>query len=57
MADKFEELVDKYARLVVEVGINVQKSEPVRISCPVDGAYFARALAKFAYYSDRKSVV
>ena len=57
MADKFEELVDKYARLVVEVGINVQKSEPVRISCPVDGAYFARALAKFAYMRGASDVV
>lgn len=39
----------QYARLVVEVGINVQKGQPVMINCPVDCAEFARMLTTAAY--------
>ena len=45
MQKKFEE----YARLLVEVGINVQPGQELIISCPVDCAWFARLCAKAAY--------
>ncbi len=46
-----------YARLIVELGINVQPGEPVVISCPVDGAPFGRLLARFAYERGASEVV
>ena len=39
----------QYARLVVGVGINVQKGQPVMINCPVESAEFARMLTTAAY--------
>jgi len=44
-----EKKLMQYARLLVEVGLNVQKGQPVVISTPVDCAYFARLCAKAAY--------
>ncbi len=49
--------MDDYAKLIVEVGINAQPGEPVVISCPVEGAPFARALAKHAYSRGADEVV
>lgn len=49
--------LDEYAKLVVEVGVNVQKGEPVLISCQVSGAAFARLLAKHAYERGATEVV
>lgn len=45
----YDQRLNDYAKLVVEVGVNVQAGEPVLISCPVDGADFVRLLAKHAY--------
>jgi Leucyl aminopeptidase (aminopeptidase T) len=45
----FEEKVSDYAKLVVEIGINVQPNEPLVITAPVDGVEFVRELARFAY--------
>ena len=45
MQKKFEE----YARLLIEVGLNVQKGQNLGISCPVDCAWFARMCASAAY--------
>lgn len=53
----FEEKLDAYAKLVVEVGANVQSGEPVLISCPVDAANFARLLAKHSYFRGASEVV
>lgn len=47
--DKFKELMDKYANLIVKVGINIQKGQPLVINAPVEGAEFVRLLAKHAY--------
>ena len=52
-----EKLISKYARLVCGVGVNVQKGQPVMINCPVDCAYFARALTKEAYELGAKDVI
>ena len=47
----------QYARLVVEVGINVQKGQPVMINCPVDCAAFGRMLTTAAYDAGAKDVI
>lgn len=46
-----------YARLVVEVGVNVQKGEPVVITAPVQAADFVRLLTRFAYEREASEVV
>ena len=49
MVDKFKDLLDKYANLIVKVGINQQQGEPLVINAPVEGVEFVRLLAKHAY--------
>ncbi|NMR96622.1 aminopeptidase, partial [Vibrio parahaemolyticus] len=46
---RFEEKISDYAKLVVEVGINIQPNEPLVITAPVEGVEFVRKLAKVAY--------
>lgn len=53
----FDQKLDQYAKLIVEVGANVQAGEPVRIGCPISGAEFARLLAKHAYARGASEVV
>lgn len=43
-----EEKLFEYAKLVVEVGLNVQKGQTVIISSPVECAHFARLCADAA---------
>ena len=47
----------EYARLLVRVGLNVQKGQRLVISSPVECAYFARLCAKEAYDIGCKEVV
>ncbi|MBQ8852080.1 MAG: aminopeptidase, partial [Oscillibacter sp.] len=47
----------EYARLLVRVGLNVQKGQRLVISSPVECAYFARLCAKEAYDVGCKEVV
>lgn len=53
MQKKFEE----YAKLLVEVGANIQKGQNLVISCPVDCAWFARLCAKAAYDAGCREVI
>lgn len=53
MQKKFEE----YAKLLVEVGANIQKGQNLVISCPVDCAWFARLCAKAAYAAGCREVI
>ena len=53
MEQKFQE----YARLLVEVGVNIQKGQNLMIACPVDCAWFARLFAKAAYAAGCREVV
>ena len=53
MQAKFEE----YAKLLVEVGVNIQKGQNLVISCPVDCAWFARLCAKAAYAAGCREVI
>lgn len=53
---KFEDNLKKYAKLIVEVGVNIQKEQYLMIRTPIEGAYFAREIAKSAYEAGAKKV-
>ena len=44
-----DSLVDMYARLLVEVGVNLQEGQPLSIDAQVEHAELVRALARAAY--------
>lgn len=50
-------LLEKYARLVVKSGLNIQKNQVLVISCPIEGAQFARTVAEVAYQEGAGDVV
>ena len=52
-----EEKLFEYAKLVIEVGLNVQKGQTVIISSPVECAHFARLCADAAYNCGCREVV
>lgn len=39
----------KYANLIIEKGVNIQKDQELLINCPVECAYFTKYLAESAY--------
>ena len=49
MSEPFDHLLEKYARLVVRVGVNVQPGQEVVVNCLPEQADAARALAEEAY--------
>jgi aminopeptidase len=49
MAESFDHLLEKYARLVVRVGVNVQPGQEVVVNCLPEQADAARAIAAEAY--------
>lgn len=51
------ENLQKYADLVVKIGINTQDSQEVVITTPIEGADFARMLAQSAYDAGAKEVI
>ena len=53
---KKEQLM-KYAELLVRAGGNVQKGQPVVISCSVDDAYFGRMVQEYAYDAGAAEVI
>ncbi|MBR5471716.1 MAG: aminopeptidase [Oscillibacter sp.] len=52
-----EQKLQEYARLLVRVGLNVQKGQRLVISSPVECAYFARMCGSEAYAIGCKEVV
>jgi aminopeptidase len=50
MSEPFDHLLEKYARLVIRVGVNVQPGQEVVIRCLPEQADAARALAEEAYW-------
>jgi aminopeptidase len=52
-----EAKLKKYAELLVRAGGNVQKGQPVVISCNVDDAYFGRLVEGYAYDAGASEVV
>lgn len=51
-----KETMEKYVDLILRKGVNVQKNQPVFITAPLEGATFARLLAKRAYEFGAKNV-
>ena len=49
--------LEDYARLIVQIGANVQTDQTVLISCAADDVYFARLVAKEAYDAGAREVV
>lgn len=52
-----EEKLREYAKLLIEVGLNVQRGQTVVIRCPVECAFFARLCASAAYDVGCREVV
>lgn len=50
-------VLEKYARLVVKVGINIQKDQTLVISAPIECAEFVRVTAEIAYKEGAGDVV
>ena len=41
--------LEKYVKMIVRIGVNIQPGQKLMISCPVDCAYFARMAMQEAY--------
>lgn len=52
-----EKMLQQYARLVINIGVNLQKGQPLNIGCPVECAFFARLLVAEAYRAGAKDVI
>ena len=52
-----EEKIREYAKLLIHVGLNVQRGQTVVIRCPVECAYFARLCASAAYDAGCREVL
>jgi aminopeptidase len=50
-------LLQKYARLIVKTGINIQKGQTLVIFSPIEGAAFTRMIAEVAYQEGARDVV
>lgn len=51
------ELLEKYALLLIKTGINIQKDQTLVINSPIECASFARILSKIAYTEGAREVV
>lgn len=51
-----ENNIEEYAKLIVEVGVNIQQDQYLMITAPIQTAYFARALTQCAYAVGAKKV-
>lgn len=52
-----EKMLQQYARLVIGVGVNIQKGQTLNIGCPVECAFFARLLVAEAYSAGAGDVI
>lgn len=50
-------VLEKYARLVVKTGVNIQKNQTLIITSPLECAPFARVIAEAAYQAGAREVV
>ena len=55
--NKFESMLENYAKLATHIGVNVQEGQTLVISSPVECAEFTRMLVKSAYEKGAKDVV
>ncbi|MCL2397640.1 MAG: aminopeptidase [Defluviitaleaceae bacterium] len=49
--------LEKYVKMVVNVGVNIQPGQKLMIRCPVDCAYFARMAMEEAYKAGAEDVM
>lgn len=52
-----ENKIREYARLIVRIGVNVQKGQEIVISCPVEHYEFARLVVEEAYIAGAGEVI
>lgn len=52
-----EQLLEKYAQLIVRTGVNIQQGQTLVINSPLEGAPFVRLLAETAYKHGARDVV
>lgn len=50
-------ILEKYAKLVIKTGINIQKNQTLVIASPLECAPFARIMSKVAYQEGARDVV
>ena len=50
------ELLKKYASLIINIGVNVQTNQDIYINCPVEAVEFGHMLAEEAYIKGARSV-
>lgn len=50
-------LLEKYARLIVKTGLNLQNGQLLVIVSPIECAYFTRMIAEMAYQEGAKDVI
>ena len=55
--ESMKEKLTEYAQLLVRVGLNIQRGQPLVISSPVECAFFARLCAAEAYQAGCREVV
>lgn len=53
----FSEKLEKYAELIVKVGVNVQPEQKVVIMAPVDAAPLVRLISKYAFEVGAEDVI
>jgi aminopeptidase len=56
MADTFETKLDRYATLIVKVGVNVQPGQTVVVNAPLNAAPLVRLIGRKAYEAGAKDV-
>lgn len=49
--------LEKYVKMIVRVGVNIQDGQKLMIRCPVDCAYFARLAMQEAYDAGASNVI
>ena len=47
----------EYAKLLVEIGVNVQPGQDLVLACPVECAWFGRLCAQAAYDAGAREVI
>lgn len=52
----WQQQLEQYAELIVKVGVNIQKEQPLFVTCSVDMAQLARLIAKKAYEAGASNV-
>lgn len=51
-----QQTLDKYAELVLKMGVNLQKNQALMINSPIEGASFTKLVARKAYEMGAKNV-